>query len=61
MRTWSEVNRDSVAKRRAEYGERRAENKLNLGRAVIMVKFRTICMIRETRIVREIADERREL
>lgn len=58
MRTWSEVNRDSVAKRRAEYEERRAENKLNLGRAVIMVKFRPICMIRITRIVKEIAGKR---
>jgi hypothetical protein len=61
MRTWSEVNRDSVAKRRAEYGDRRAENRLNLGRAVIMVNVRSNLVIRAARIVREIADERREL
>ena len=58
MRTWSEVNRDSVAKRRAEYEERRAENKLNLGRAVIMVKVRPICMIRTHSTVKEIAGKR---
>ena len=58
MRTWSDVKRDSVAKRRAECVDRRAENRLNLGRAIIMIKFRSICITTETRIVREIAGKR---
>lgn len=37
MRTWSEANRDSVAKRRADQGARRAGSRRRRGRGTIML------------------------